>query len=111
MPHLASLSPTQSIPEIIQAPEEAIVRLMTERERLITLHRMSAKMTHLADEARDQEKADLEVALIRTAAEILASSREIAAAGYAPGLIHRLSQTIDKVELGLIVDAGPTPPH
>ncbi|KAB1083046.1 hypothetical protein F4V91_25755 [Neorhizobium galegae] len=86
---------------IIANHQEAVVRLMSDRERLTTLQRMCARHALLADEARSQLKHGLEGTLLRTAAEVLTSSKEISAAACAPAFIQRLEQAIERVELGL----------
>ncbi|RXT20583.1 hypothetical protein B5P46_24565 [Rhizobium leguminosarum] len=62
---------------------------------------MPAQLAYLADGAHGQRKHSLEAALIKTAAEVLTSSKEIAVAVYAPAFIRRLTQAIERVELGL----------
>jgi hypothetical protein len=67
---------------------------------------MTAQLAYLANGAREQSKYGLEAALITTAAEILTSCQEIAAASYAPTFLHRLGQAIERIELGLDVNGS-----
>lgn len=88
-------------PAAIAGQEEAIVRLMSDRERHSPLQRICARLTLLADGAHGQRKHGLEAVLLRTAAEVLTSSKEISVASYAPAFIQRLEKAIERVELGL----------
>ena len=55
----------------------------------------------MADEAHGQRRHGLEAVLLKTAAEVLTSSKVISVASYAPAFIQRLEQAIERVELGL----------
>ena len=101
MTQLSNTSAPAFSPAIIADHQEAIVHLMSDRERHSTLQRMCARLALLADEARGQRKHGLEAVLLKTAAEVLTSSKEISVAAYAPAFIHRLEQAIERVELGL----------
>ena len=73
-------------------------------QRTAVLRQLSAKMVYLAEQARGLHLGSLEATLVRTAAEVLTSSSEIANAEYAPLLIQRLSLKIDQIEDDLRAD-------
>lgn len=81
--------------------KEPAIRLMSHGERRTAIQRMCAKLAVLANDAHANRKHDLECALLKTAAEIMTSLREISASNHAPALLQRLADAIGLVELGL----------
>lgn len=71
------------------------------------LKRIIAQLAYLADEARQQRKHQLEAALLKTAAELLTSMTDIAAAGYAAALIERLTTRVQLIEENLLSGKSP----
>jgi flagellar biosynthesis regulator FlaF len=67
-------------------------------QRINRLNQVTARLTYLADEARQQRNLQLEATLTKTAAEVLTSMKEIAAASYGNRLIHRLIERIEQIE-------------
>jgi len=98
--HYGSMIPARTlVPSSAAASEVA--------RRMNWLKQVTARLTYLADEARQQHDLQLEATLTRTAAEVLTSMKEIAGASYGTRLIHRLIERIEQIEERL---HSPTPP-
>ncbi|MBB4349329.1 hypothetical protein [Aliirhizobium cellulosilyticum] len=98
---LSSPSAVEVPPALIVGDQEPVARLMSNGERKTTIQRMCAKLAVLANDARTHHKHSLECALLKTAAEVMTSLREISISNHAPALIQRISDAIEQVELGL----------